>query len=63
MENVKISVHWEILNFKIKSQIGENIVPIVCHVFVDVQKRLLNMVSIAKIWQGILVLNKIIKSI
>lgn len=63
MENVKISVHWEILDFKMGSQIGENIVLIVWHVFVDVQKRLLNMVSIARIWQDILVLNKIIKSI
>ena len=63
MENVKISVHWEILNFKMGNQIGEKIVLIVWHVFVDVQKRLLNMVSIARIWQDILVLNKIIKSI
>ena len=63
MENVKISVHWEILNFKMGNQIGEKIVLIVWHVFVDVQKRLLNMVNIVRIYQGILVLNKNIKSI
>ena len=34
----KISVHWEILNFKIKSQIGENIVPIVCQ-YLSMSKR------------------------
>ena len=63
MENVKISVHWEILNFKMGNQIGEKIVLIVWHVFVDVQKRLLNMVNIVSIYQGILVINKNIKSI
>nr|WP_330362421.1 EFR1 family ferrodoxin [[Clostridium] dakarense] len=50
VENVKISVHLEIFNLKMGSQTGERIAPIAWHVFVDVQKMLLNMARIVKVW-------------